>query len=97
MPSEDGCYIFMSSYILVFFFPLLLAPRIISNISPSNWQNSFEYVMFFISVVPVLAAEIVELFVATKLLFRRNEQNVKFLRNTLIALAASSVLISTLS
>src|SRR5437899_4716132 len=46
--------------------------------------------MFFLSAAPVLTAEFIEVFAATRLLFRRDEQNVKFLRNALIALAASS-------
>lgn len=48
--------------------------------------------MFFLSVVPVLATKLLEVVAATKLLFRKNEQNVKFLRKTLIALVATSAI-----
>jgi hypothetical protein len=69
---------------------LLLVSRILSNLNPAQWDNSMLYVMFFLSVVPVLATVLIEIFAATKLLFRRNEQNLKFLRKVLIALVVTS-------
>lgn len=68
---------------------LIFVTQVLSNLNPSKWDNSLLYVMFFLSVVPVLAAEAIEVFAATRLLFRRNEQNVKFLQNTLVALVAT--------
>jgi hypothetical protein len=73
-----------------FAFSLLFIPQIIKNLSPSNWQNSLEYVMYFFSVMPVFAVEIVELYAGTKLLFRKNKANVTLLRNVLIALVVVS-------
>jgi hypothetical protein len=46
--------------------------------------------MFFLSVVPVIATQSIEVFAATRLLFRRSEQNVKVLRGTLVALVVAS-------
>ena len=69
---------------------LILIPQVISNLNPRQWDNSSLYVMFFLSVVPVLAVEVTEVIVATRLLFRRNENNVRILRNTLLALAIAS-------
>lgn len=70
---------------------LLFVPQVISNLKPSSWDNAFLYVMFFISVVPVLATELIEVFAATKLLLRRSEGNLNFLRWTLVALVVASV------
>ena len=63
-------------------------PQVLSNLNPNQWDDSLLYVMFFLSTVPVLVTEVIEVFAATILLFRRNEQNVKFLRYALIALVA---------
>ena len=71
---------------------LVFVSQVLSNLDPSQWDNSFLYVMFFLSVVPVLATGLLEVVAATKLLFRKNEQNVKFLRKTLIALVATSAI-----
>jgi hypothetical protein len=70
---------------------LIFVPQVFSNLNPSQWDNSFLYVMFFLSGVPVIATELIGFVAATKLLFRRNEQNVKFLRQTLIVLVATSL------
>jgi len=69
---------------------LILVGLNLSNLNPAQWDNSMLYVMFFLSVVPVLINGIIEIFAATKLLFRRNEQNLKFLRKVLIALVVTS-------
>jgi len=69
---------------------LLLVSRVLSNLNPAQWDNSTLYVMFFLSVVPVVVTDIIEVYSATKLLFRRNEQNLKFLRKVLIALVVTS-------
>lgn len=69
---------------------LILVGLNLSNLNPAQWDNSMLYVMFFLSVVPVLVNGIIEIFAATKLLFRRNEQNLKFLRKVLIALVVTS-------
>lgn len=82
-------YFYVQLY-LGFAVSLIFLPQVFSNLNPSNWNNSLQYVMFFLSVVPVLVAQLTELYGATQLLFRKNESNVKFLRNTLIALCASS-------
>lgn len=69
---------------------LLFIPQVIANLNPNEWGDSFLYVMFFLSVAPVLLAQLAEAIVATMLLFRRNENNVKIMRNTLYFLVASS-------
>ena len=74
------------------FVSLIFVPQVVSDLDPRQWNNSFLYVMFFLSMLPMLAAELLEIFVATKLLFRRNEQNVKFLRKILIALFITSAI-----
>lgn len=84
-------YFYIQLY-LSLFISLIFVPRVVSNLNPSQWDNSFLYVMFFLSAVPVLVTEFLEVFSATKLLFRRNEQNIKFLRNTLIALVVTSAI-----
>lgn len=88
-----GCllYFYIQLY-LSLVFSLVFVPQVLSNLDPSQWDNSFLYVMFFLSVVPLLATELLKVVAATKLLFRRNEQNVKFLRKTLIALVATSAI-----
>lgn len=73
-----------------FIFSLIFIPQFIKYLSPSNWQNSLEYVMYFLSVMPVFIVQIVELYAGTKLLFRKNKTNVEFLRNVLIALVVFS-------
>jgi hypothetical protein len=73
-------------------FSLIFVPQVLANLNPSQWDNSFLYVMFFLSVVPVLITEVIEVFAATRLLLRRNERNVKFLRNALLALVATSAI-----
>lgn len=69
---------------------LFLVFPILSNLNPAQWDNSMLYVMFLLSVVPVIINEIIEIFAATKLLFRRNEKNLKFLRKVLIAFVVTS-------
>jgi hypothetical protein len=69
---------------------MIFIPQVISNLNPRQWDNSFLYVMFFLSVVPVLLVEVIEVIVATRLLFRRNENSVRVLRNTLVALVITS-------
>jgi hypothetical protein len=59
-------------------------------LNPRQWENSFLYVMFFLSVIPVLTVEVTEVIVATRLLFRRSKNNLRILRNTLLALAIAS-------
>jgi hypothetical protein len=69
---------------------IIFVPQVISNLNPRQWDNSFLYVMFFLSVVPVLVVEVIEVIVATRLLLRRNENSVRALRNTLLALVITS-------
>jgi hypothetical protein len=69
---------------------MVFLTHVISNLNPKQWDNSFLYVMFFLSVVPVLLVEVIEVIVATRLLFRRNENSVRALRNTLLALVITS-------
>jgi hypothetical protein len=83
-------YFYLQMY-LSLLISLLFVPQVISNLRPSNWDNALLYVMFFLSVVPVLAAELVEVFAATRLLFRRSEANLNFLRWTLVTLVVATV------
>jgi hypothetical protein len=69
---------------------LMLIPQVASNLNPTQWDESFRYVMYFLSVVPVLIIDAIEVTVATRLLFRRNEGNVRLLRNIILALAIAS-------
>lgn len=48
------------------------------------------YVLFVLSTVPVVLAQGLEAFAATRLLFSRNEKNLHFLRKVLVALVAAS-------
>lgn len=82
-------YFYIQLY-LSFAISVVLISNFVSNLDPRQWDNAFLYVMFFLSVVPVLVIEAVEAFVATKLLFRRNEKNVRVLRKTLSTLVAAS-------
>ena len=84
-------YFYVQLY-LSLFISLIVVSQVVSNLDPRQWSNSFLYVMFFLSTFPMLATEFLEIFAATKLLFRRNEQNVKFLRKILIALAITSAM-----
>ena len=83
-------------YYLQLYFSFLISfvfvPQLLSNLSPSNWEDSLLYVMFLLSVVPVMAIQLLEVVVATILLFRRSEQNLKILRKTLIALVVTSAI-----
>lgn len=69
---------------------LLFIPKIISNLNPTEWDGAMRYVLFILSTVPVLLAEGLEAFAATKLLFVRNEGNLRFLRKVLSVLLATS-------
>ena len=71
---------------------LIFVPQVLANLNPSQWDNSFLYVMFILSVIPVLATEVMEVFAATRLLLRRNKENVRFLQNTLLVLVSSSAI-----
>ena len=83
-------YFYLQLYIS-FLFSFILLPQIIADLKPSNWNNALLYVMYFLSVTPVLAVEFIEVFVATRLLFRRTEANLNSLRWTLVALVAASI------
>lgn len=83
-------YFYLQMY-LSLLISLLFVPRVITNLKPSNWDNALLYVMFFFSVVPVLVVELVEVVVATRLLFTRSEENLNVLRWTLNALIVASV------
>jgi hypothetical protein len=70
---------------------LFFIPKIISNLNPTEWDTAMHYVLFVLSVVPALLAEVLEAFAATKLLLARNERNLRFLRKVLVLLAAASL------
>jgi hypothetical protein len=69
---------------------LLFFPQVISNINPAGWDNAMRYVLFVLSTVPVLLAEGLEAFVATRLLLDRSEKNLLFLKKVLFSLVAVS-------
>lgn len=69
---------------------LLFIGRVVANLNPGNWDSSFLYVLFFLSTVPVLIAQLAEITLGTMLLFQRNERNVQWLRTALVALAITS-------
>jgi hypothetical protein len=83
-------YFYIQMY-LSLLISLIFVPQAISNLTPSRWDNALLYVMFFLSVVPVLVISIVEVVAATRLLFRRTETNLIFLRWTLVALVVASI------
>lgn len=85
-------YFYMQLY-LSFILSLFFISQVFSNLNPVLWDDSFLYVMFFFSVVPILIVELLKIITATVLLFKRNLQNVKLLRNILIA----SVIVSGLA
>ena len=82
-------YFYLQLY-LSLLISLIFIPQVLSNLDPSQWDNSFLYVTFFLSVAPVVVVQLGEAVVATILLFKRNENNVKFMRNTLYALVITS-------
>jgi len=47
--------------------------------------------MFFLSTVPALVVQFIVLAIATRLLFRRNGENIKYLRHALAALVVASL------
>ena len=80
-------------YIQLYFsllFSLLFLPQVLSDLNPNYWEESLLYVMYFLSVVPLILAQLVEAGVATVLLFQRSESNVKKLRVTLCILILAS-------
>jgi len=70
---------------------LFFIPKIITNLNPTEWDTVLRYVLFALSVVPVLLAGLLEAFAATKLLFTRNEGNLRFLRKVLFLVLAASI------
>lgn len=70
---------------------LIFVPQVIANLQSSHWDDAQLYVMFVLSVVPVLVLQLVELVAATILLFRRSESNLRLLRHVLTALVVASV------
>ena len=73
-------------------FTLLLFPSLFSELRPADWSSFFDYGMFFLSVVPPAIILILESCIATVLLFRRNERNVRLLRSTLLGLVIASMI-----
>lgn len=71
---------------------LVFIPGTIANLNPTKWDSALRYVLFILSTVPVLFAELAEAFAATKLLLIRTEQNLRFLRNVLAVLLATSAI-----
>lgn len=69
---------------------LIFFPQIIANFAPGEWDSTMRYVLFVLSTMPVLLAQGLEAFAATRLLFSRNEKNLHFLRKVLVALVAVS-------
>lgn len=84
-------YFYIQLYVSLAF-SLFFSSQILSNLNPNQWDDSFLYVMFFLSVVPVLVTEIIEGIVATMLLIRRNEKNLDYLQKILSALVATSAI-----
>lgn len=82
-------YFYLQLYSGVFV-SLLFVNRLLANLSPGNWDSSLLYVLFFLSTVPVLIAQIAEIALGTMLLFQRNARNVQWLRAALVALAITS-------
>lgn len=88
----------IGGWLLYFYFQLYIGilislffiPQIISNLDPNQWDDSFLYVMSFLSVVPVLVLQLLKVAIATFLLFQRNKRNVKYLRNIIFCLVLAS-------
>jgi hypothetical protein len=95
-PIGSWLFYFYFQLYLSFLFSFIFLPGVISNINPSGWDNSQRYSMFVASTVPVIAAQWFEVFAATRLLIRRNAQNLWTLRLLLfilIVLSAASTAI----
>lgn len=73
-----------------FLVSLVFIDRVVTNLNPGTWDSAFLYVLFFLSVVPALLAELAALTFGTVLLFRRTARNVQWLRAALLALAVTS-------
>ncbi|MFH0812459.1 MAG: DUF2569 family protein [Pseudomonadota bacterium] len=71
-------------------FSLFFLPTTLSNLRPGQWDRANLYVLYILSTVPVLVTTALEVWAATKLLFRRSEKNVAFLRKILVALMVVS-------
>lgn len=84
-------YFYIQLY-LSFLISLLFLPATYANLRPSEWDSAKLYVLFIISTVPVVLLTAAEVYVATKLVARRSESNVKILRKVLLALAAASAI-----
>jgi len=88
----------IGGWLLYFYFQLYIGilislffiPQIISNLDPNQWDDSFLYVMSFLSVVPVLVLQLLKVAIATFLLFQRNKRNVKYLRNIIFCLVLAN-------
>lgn len=84
-------YFYLQLYLSFLLF-LLFLPLTFENLLLSEWDSSKLYVLNLISVVPVLLLTAAETYVATMLLARRSEANVKLLRKVLLALTVASAI-----
>ena len=60
-----------------------------STYTPGGWSNARLYVWYLLSQVPPLMVVVAVAVVATRLLYRRTEANVRILRNTMLALVVA--------
>jgi hypothetical protein len=64
---------------------LLMLRIILSDMDPSDWESSKNYIFHLISLLPIFIYLFVEAIVATRLLFHRNQASVIFFKKLLIA------------
>ncbi len=83
------CYIQMYFSLLI---SLIFVPQIADNLNPSGWDSSLRYVMFFLSTVPVILAELFEVYAATRLLIQRTEANLRVVQRAMIALVVTGAI-----
>jgi len=83
-------FFFYLQLYLSFLVSLFFIPQVLTNLNPSDWDDSFLYVMFFLSIIPALVITIIEVLVATLLLIRKTEHHVNLLRKVLIVMVVTS-------
>ena len=82
-------YFYMQLYGSLLINTILLTSTI-SQLNPDAWDSAQRYVWYVVSTVPVLISIVAEVTVATLLLIRRTEANIRLMRAVLVALLVAS-------
>lgn len=69
----------------------IVVPTIAHNLNPNIWDTSAHYVWYVLTVIPLEAATLAEVALATILLWKRNEAMLQRLRQVLLALVVISL------